>query len=275
MTTLQLQHRYKQTQTVSMSRVLLHIKTNILLNIIAIIMSCIITSFSTSSFANEFRDTSSQTYQINPKKKIATVIGAGLLNRIHIDFATIMEVVGDESKYSIHWSGDYRNLFIFPKVEAGETIEISFIMSGGIAQDFIFTVGDCPSRSIILQGADFTQKANSNSAKPSAIASREIQSEINQMLRAMRVGTKDKYYVRDTKRNISKTPKLLIKQTKSYRYKNLSGAVLLVQNRSKKPVKIEQADIQRIFHNGVAVYMNQRMILPKKSLQILVVTQGG
>ncbi len=243
--------------------------------VIILVLSVLIVANTPTSYAGN--NISTKEYNINPKKKIETVIGAGLLNRIHIDFATIMEVVGDESRYSIHWSGDYRNLFIFPKVEVGETIEVSFIMSGGVAQDVIFTVGDCDSKSIILRNKDkaSTKYKNLNSQKTLSILDHELKYEINKMLRAMFIGDKDKYYVIDTKRIIAKNNKLLIKQEKAYRYKSLTGAVLSVKNKSTNIIRIEQSDIQHIFHNPIAVNIKQRIIQPKALAQILVVTKDS
>ena len=79
-------------------------------------------------------------------KKIETVIAANELNRIGVVGGEIIEVIGDENKYALYWSGDWRNLFIKPKVEVGEIIELSLIMPQGGAQDIRFTVslfGDC------------------------------------------------------------------------------------------------------------------------------------
>ncbi len=53
--------------------------------------------------------------------KIEASIATNTLNRIGVVGGEIIEVIGDENKYAIYWSGDWRNLFIKPKVEVGET----------------------------------------------------------------------------------------------------------------------------------------------------------
>src|SRR5271170_5254135 len=81
-------------------------------------------------------------FKYSGDKKIETVIAANELNRIGVVGGEIIEVIGDENKYALYWSGDWRNLFIKPKVEVGEIIELSLIMPQGGVQDIRFTVGD-------------------------------------------------------------------------------------------------------------------------------------
>ena len=215
-------------------------------------------------------------YFVNPRKKIEAVIAAGELNRIAIFRGEITEIIGDESKYSIHWSSDYRNLFIYPKVDVGENIELSLIMSGGIAQDIRFTVGDCTSRTIFLSNLgrdDFIGAASTTSHKYSEIPSLQLKSEIDNMMRSMLLEVKGKYYVLDIKRTLSKNKDLYISQEKAYRYKNLSGAVLSVQNRIKENLAIKESDILGYFNNVVAINIGQRLLPAKAKMQILVITQ--
>ena len=73
-------------------------------------------------------------FKYSGDKKIETVIAANELNRIFVSGGEIIEVIGDENKYALYWSGDWRNLFIKPKVEVGEIIELSLIMPQGGAQ---------------------------------------------------------------------------------------------------------------------------------------------
>ena len=56
---------------------------------------------------------------LDHKNRIEGIIGAGGVNRIQVIGSEIMEVVGDESKYSLYWSNDWQNLFITPKTEVG------------------------------------------------------------------------------------------------------------------------------------------------------------
>ena len=57
-------------------------------------------------------------FTFNPKNRIETVIGANELNRIGVVGGEIIEVIGDENKYALYWSGDWRNLFIKPKARS-------------------------------------------------------------------------------------------------------------------------------------------------------------
>jgi len=73
---------------------------------------------------------SSTEFSFSPTKTIQTAIAYGQINRIQVRNGEIMEVIGDENQYQIYWSGDYRNLFIAPKLEVGKTIELSLVLAG-------------------------------------------------------------------------------------------------------------------------------------------------
>ena len=221
-------------------------------------------------------DSLAREYFINPKEKIETVIGAGELNRIYIDSAEITEVAGDESKYTLHWSGDRRNIFIFPKVEAGETIEISLIMPGGIAQDIRFTVGDCSARRIFIyndRNKYLINSGNINNEIYSTITGYRLKNEIDAMMRSMLSFEKGKYYILDIRRILSVTKELSIRQEKAYRYKNLSGAILSVKNKTDKIVALEEKNITDLFNNVTAINLPQKLLSPKSQTQILVITE--
>ena len=217
-------------------------------------------------------------YSITPNKRIEAVIAGGELNRIYTGSLEIMEIVGDESKYSLHWSSDYRNFFIFPKVEVGEIIEISLVTSGGITQDIRFTVGDCSARSIFLSKGIDNAKNSSNFPYESEYQDQtnlnhNLKYEIDAMIRSMQIEDEGKYYVLDNKRIISHDKQLLIKQEKSYRWKNINGAVLTLKNKTRKIVSLSEEDIKSKFANVVAANLYQKELSPRGSTKMLVITK--
>lgn len=210
-----------------------------------------------------------QEVEFTPNKKIEAVIGEGELNRIQVKNNELMEVVGDESKYSLHWSGDYRNVFIRPKIAAGETIELSLVMAGGLAQDIRFTIGDVTAQTIFIG-------TPSNRHQQILTEERLLKSEIALMLRAMIDEVKDKYYVINIERYLSsaETNKTSIRQVKAYRYKDLSGAVLQLINNSDKEIELREQDFSTIFKSTVAVDIESRFIAPKQLGRIFIITRG-
>lgn len=153
----------------------------------------------------------------------------------------IIEVVGDENKYAIYWSGDWHNLFIKPKVEVGETISLSLIMPGGFAQDIRFTVLDMASQTILLNLHNKGIRSSLTTSKILPYFDQKLKSEMVLMIRAMIEGVQGKYYVVEAERILRKTKQQLLKQIRWYRYGDLIGAVLLVKNLSSKPLLLVES----------------------------------
>jgi len=201
-------------------------------------------------------------FKLSPRSKIGAQISSDELNRIEVNGGDIMEVIGDEGKYSLYWSSDWRNLFIKPKVPAGETFELSLIFFGGLAQDIRFTAGDTTAKTITIN------VVSSKVSKPN------LQSEVAAMMRAMFEGIKGKYYVTETKRLLKCTPSLQITQIKAYRYKDLSGAVLEVKNNTKTSVKALEEDFRGLFKGTLAINLKLSSIAPKAKTLLFIVTKG-
>ena len=217
-------------------------------------------------------------FTFNPKNRIETVIGANELNRIFISGGEIIEVIGDENKYALYWSGDWRNLFIKPKVEVGEIIELSLIMPQGGAQDIRFTVGDTSAQTIFINlGSEI--KSSLPGKGFTILANPQLKSEITSMMRAMIEGEKGKYYVTGLKRTLKQNKQQLVTQNAVYRYRNLSGAVLSVKNLTAKPLELLETDFSNLFKNTVAInlgsYSGQKLnvIKPRATMQVFIITR--
>ena len=213
-------------------------------------------------------------FKYSGNKKIETVIAANELNRIFVSGGEVIEVVGDENKYALYWSGDFRNLFIKPKIEVGETIELSLIITQGGAQDVRFTVGDCGAQTIFI---NLGNKYNT-SLPESGITSRtnpQLKSEIAGMMRAMIENEKGKYYVTNVKRTLQQTKERLITQGSSYRYRDLSGGCLSVKNLTAKPSNLRESDFSNLFKNTVAINFESNVIKPGGTLRAFIVTKEG
>lgn len=211
--------------------------------------------------------------EINTRAKIEAVIGAGTINRIQVQGGEIMEVVGDESKYSIYWSGDWQNLFLVPKIEVGEMLELSLVFSGGLVQDVIFTVGDVTAQTIIIS----IDGGGKDTGIHDSRLDQHLKEDITAMMRAMLEGERGKYYVREVKLNLTKQQDkqsgLSIKQIQAYRYQELSGAVLLVENRSGKPIKLEENYFNELFKGIVAINLPTEVINPRAKAKLLIISR--
>ena len=214
-------------------------------------------------------------FRFTPRSKLEAQISADELNRIEVSGGDIMEVVGDEAKYSLYWSSDWRNLFIKPKVAAGETFELSLLFFGGLAQDIRFTAGDTTARTITINmGSSHYEHVPRSNFRP--VPDHRLQLEVAVMMRAMFEGVKGKYYVTETKRLLKYTPNLQITQIKAYRYKDLSGAVVTVKNLSKTPVNLQEEDFKGLFKSTLAVNLKSFSLLPlKQQTTLFIVTKGG
>lgn len=223
------------------------------------------------SFCNS--SVASTVFSFSPNKKIEVVIAAGVLNRIKITNGEVMEVIGDENKYSLYWSGDWRNLFIKPKVEVGETIELSLITSSGDAQDMRFTVGDLLAQTIFINMGNSAREPSPVNGNFYLLSDPELKLEISSMMRAMIEGVKSKYYITGNKRILQQTKQQLITQEKAYRYKNLSGAVLTVKNLTSKSLALFESDFKNLLKNCIAINLSSSVIGCKGSAQVFIVTR--
>lgn len=204
--------------------------------------------------------------------RIEASIAASSLNRIGVVGGEIVEVIGDENKYAIYWSSDWRNLFIKPKVEVGETISLSLIMPGGFAQDIRFTVLDMASQTILL---NLHNKGIRSSLTTNKIVpfNQKLKSEMVLMMRAMIEGVQGKYYVMEAESTLRKTKQQLLKQIRWYRYGDLSGAVLLVKNLSSKPLLLLESDFSNLFTNTIAINLGSSALATGASTKAFIITK--
>jgi hypothetical protein len=239
-------------------------------------------------------------FTLNPKGRIEGIIGAGGVNRIQVSGSEIMEVVGDESKYSLYWSGDWRNLFITPKTGVGETVDVSLILIGGQAQDMRLTVGDVESQTIFLVTntacinsatnavPDCTKYSGSQHSAISflsdhsfkhsyskALSDKQLKLEIASMMRAMIEDIQGKYYVNILKRTITKNKEMLITQSKSYRYKDLSGARLTIKNLTSKPILLSKEHIGNLFKGFIAINLPTTTLPPRSKTSAFIITRDN
>jgi hypothetical protein len=181
-------------------------------------------------------------FKLNSQSRIKTQISKSGLNRITMLPHRITQVTGDESKYKLKFDEDGSNIYIMPTGKIGETIELSIKSSTNLVQDMLLEVADIAGRSIYLQQDNSTDKTG-----------KLINSEIKSMLRSMRSGEKGKYYMQISNRTIANKLGLDIRQMQTYRWGNIVGAVIEIENKSKLPVNISEQDIAALYQKVRAV----------------------
>ena len=211
-------------------------------------------------------------FKLNSENRIKTQISKSGLNRITMLPHRITQVTGDEGKYKLKFKFDEdgSNIYIMPTGKIGETIELSIKSTTNLVQDMLLEVAGIAGRSIYLQHDNATDKTG-----------KLINAEIKSMLRSMRSGEKGKYYVQASNRAISNKLGLDIRQVQTYRWGNMIGAVIDIENKSKLPVNISEQDISSLYQKVRAVSIDGifSSISAKSKIRAYVITldkeEGG
>lgn len=188
-------------------------------------------------------------------EKIKTEI-SNAKNRISMNLA-IAQIVGDESQYNIILDKKNKNIFLTPKVEIGESLELSLIDLSGHVVDLELTVKAIESQLIKIN--------------PRNIVAQNTDTEPLQMMRAMLSNKGDKYFVTEMQRNLGTINGLDILQIKSYKYGQWVGAELLVTNSLKKPVILTESDFSSLFAS-VAINIQKLLLSPKAKARVIIIT---
>ena len=202
-------------------------------------------------------------FKLNSQSRIKTQISKSGLNRITMLPHRITQVTGDESKYKLKFDEDGSNIYIMPTGKIGETIELSIKSTTNLVQDMLLEVAGIAGRSIYLQHSNATDKTG-----------KLINAEIKSMLRSMKSGEKGKYYVQASNRAISNKLGLDIRQVQTYRWGNMIGAVIDIENKSKLPVNISEQDIAALYQKVRAVSIDgiYPSIAAKSKVRAYVIT---
>jgi hypothetical protein len=202
-------------------------------------------------------------FKLNSQNRIKTQISKSGLNRITMLPHRITQVTGDESKYKLKFDEDGSNIYIMPTGKVGETIELSIKSSTNLVQDMLLEVVDIAGRSIYLQ--------QDNSADEGG---KLINSEIKYMLRSMMSGERGKYYIQVSNRKIANKLNLDIRQVQTYRWGNMIGVVIDIENKSNLPVNISEQDIASFYQKVRAVSIDgiNSFIAAKSKIRAYVIT---
>lgn len=212
--------------------------------------------FSDSSFANNF--------ELEPKTRQTLNISKSGINRITMLPHRILQVTGDEGKYKLNMDEDGSNIYIMPIAKIGEKIELSIKTSTNHTEDLGLFISDEPGKTLHLK--------HKSSLKNQILSQL---SEVKKMLRSMKEGEVDKYYVKDTNRVVKLRRGIRVNQIKSYRYGDLVGAVLEVKNQTGRDIKLYEGDFINLFKNSKAVTFEHAYSLlpPQSDMKVFIVTE--
>ena len=205
-------------------------------------------------------------FKLNSASRIKAQISKSGLNRISMLPHRITQVTGDESKYKLKYDEDGSNIYIMPVGKIGETIELSIKSTGNLVQDMSLEVANIAGRTIILeqdQSAEYVTEIIMNEAKL--------------MLKSMMDGRKGKYYILDNEQIIPNKLGLNIKQVKIYRWSNISGAIIEIENNSKSPITISEDKIAYLYRSVLmtAIEGMDSTISSKSKVRAYIVTLNG
>lgn len=202
-------------------------------------------------------------FKLNSQNRIKTQISKSGLNRITMLPHRITQVTGDESKYKLKFDEDGSNIYIMPTGKIGETIELSIKSTTNLVQDMLLEVAGIAGRSIYLEHDNSTDEGG-----------KLINFEIKSMLRSMMSREKGKYYMQASNRAIANKLNLDIRQVQTYRWSNMIGAVIDIENKSNLPINISEQDIASLYQKVKAVSIDgiYPSIASKSKIRAYVIT---
>ena len=233
-------------------------------------------------------------------ERIRAILSSSSINRISFDKSPIAQIVGDESEYSVLTDDMGINIFLIPKVPAGEKIELTLISTTGAIADLTLHVADISGQVIEIGKGTSTGELLEHE--------KDSMNEIANMLRYMIKDEPGKYYIKQVKRKITSikaqivsnlnnanaanaanainptnintldvsNAELDIIQDRSYRFGNLSGARLVVKAKNlakKKSVSLSETDFKPLFEGVRAVSITNKILSPGNSSFVYVIAQ--
>lgn len=203
--------------------------------------------------------------ELDVEKKIEAVIGANVANRIEVKGEDLLEVVGDESKYQLKWNKNHRSIYLVPKAEVGEVIELSLMLVSGQVQDLRLTIGDVLARTIVLVSKNDQAEFYETLEK----------AEIRALLKAMvkDENPNNKYWLSEEKIKLITSKEKYISQIREYKYGELIGRVIEIENKGKSELIIREGEIKEIIPEVKLVSFSKRILGAREKAKLFVISK--
>ena len=208
-----------------------------------------------------------QIIEVSYQKQLFLNVADEAINRINFKHARVSKIIGNVSGFSSILSDDGSNLFITPKA-SGSNIDFAVLLSSGDIIDMSLHV--VKSKKPYLISLHFPDSNNNN-----------IKSEASSLIEAMKNQVIGKYYVQKSSSNVTIPGKDKLKATSSdiYRFGNLHGTILILQNMNKKTrkntqdssIEITEDNLIRAFGEVVGVYIEKRYLSPSEKTKAYIV----
>lgn len=209
-----------------------------------------------------------QIIEVSYQKQLFLNVADEAINRINFKHGRVSKIIGNVSGFSSILSDDGSNLFITPKEPSGSKIDFSVLLSSGDIIDMSLNV--VKSKKPYLISLHFPDSNNNN-----------IKSEASSLIEAMKNQLIGKYYVQKSSSNVIIPGKDKLKATSSdiYRFGNLHGTILILQNMNKKTrkntqnlsIEITEDNLIRAFSGVVGVHIEKRHLAPSEKTKAYIV----
>lgn len=196
-------------------------------------------------------------YSLKPQAKLTGVIAQGVANRIEFGLLGFREIIGDDSKYTFITDQNHKNIFLTPKVPAGEHITLSLVNAAGEIVDLNLSVQKTEGQVIRIDKKVADQDYFTHSHDR----------EVTSMIRAMQRDrdNKGKYYVKEEIRNIPHNIEgLSLAQNRTYKYGDLVGSRIVVTNLNKSIRELRLHDFKNLFEDSLAISIQKKVLRPKE-----------
>lgn len=205
------------------------------------------------------------------ERQIHLNVASNTVNRISFASFRVVKLIGNISSFTSVLSDSGSDLFIAPKLSEGKKIDFSALLSSGDVIDF--------SLSVVKSEKPYLVKLKfpGNSEKV-------IKSEAAKMIEAMSKGVIGKYYVQKSNKKINilaqsmikevgiKAPRIKAITQDSYRFGNLLGTSLILQNTNcTNSLEIRADDLARSFEGIVAIFIEQGLLPPNCKTKAYIV----
>jgi hypothetical protein len=210
-----------------------------------------------------FAKTSFETKQVEIiyERQVHLNVVSNTVNRISFANFRVVKLIGNISSFTSVLSDSGSDLFIAPKLPEGKKIDFSALLSSGDVIDFSLSV--VKSEKPYLVKLKFL--GNSEGAG---------KSEAAKMIEAMSKGVIGKYYVQKSNKkiNILAKPEIKTIMQDSYRFSNLLGTSLILQNTNcTNSLEIRADDLARSFEGIVAIFIEQGLLPPTGKTKAYIV----
>lgn len=205
-------------------------------------------------------------YSLKPQGKLTGVIAEGVANRIEFGLLGFREIIGDESKYTFITDHNHKNIFLTPKVPAGEHITLSLVNQAGEIVDLNLSVQKTEGQMIRIDKKISDQEHSKHS---------QIK-EVTSMIRAMQRDrdNKGRYFVTNETRNIPHNIEgLSLIQDRTYKYGELLGSRIVVTNLTKGLKELQQYDFRNLFEGSAAISIQKKVLRPKEKGFVFVIAR--